>query len=391
MNTTLLRYTFIAAMATVSLAAGAQYYDFETIVDIPTTSVKNQSSSGTCWSFSAVSFFESEMMRMGKDSIDLSEMFIVNRCYAAKGEWAVRLHGMCNFGAGGEAHDATWVMKNYGMMPEEAYHGINYGFEKHNHMELDTVLSAFVKAVVSRPKLTTAWRPAYNAIIDTYLGAVPETFTYKGVKYTPRSFADEVVGLNPDDYVSLTSFTHHPFYEEFVLEVPDNWLMGKMYNVTLDELVEAADYALKHGYSLIWGADVSEQGFSHYDGVAVIPDTEPENMTESERARWEKLDYYDRQEYGLSEPVTEKVITQEMRQLAFDNYETTDDHGMHIVGMAKDQNGTIYYKVKNSWSTDNYYDGYIYASLAFYKYKTMDIMLHKDALPPALKAKLNIK
>lgn len=387
----LLRPFIICALSAITISAAAQGYKFKSIVNVPTTSVKNQNRSGTCWSFSAISFLESEMMRIGRDSVDLSEMFIVSKCYTAKGDWAVRMHGMCNFGAGGAAHDVPWVMKNFGLMPEEAFHGINYGFDNHDHLEMDTVLSAFIKAVISRPKLTTAWKPAYNAIIDTYLGAVPETFTYKGVEYTPRSFADKVVGLNPDDYISLTSFTHHPFYEEFILEVPDNWLMGKMYNVSLDELVEATDYALKHGYTVVWGADVSEDGFSFYDGVAVVPETEPDNMKDTELSRWENLDRYEREEYGLDQPVTEKVITQEMRQLAFDNYETTDDHGMHIVGIAKDQNGTLYYKVKNSWATDNPYDGYLYASMAFFRYKTMDIMLHKDALPANLKQKLNIK
>lgn len=389
---------FYAAMSAALLASGTavaqeqEGYEFTSVVDVPTTSVKDQHRSGTCWSFSAVSFLESEMMRMGKPSIDLSEMYIVNKCYEAKGDLAVRMHGKVNFAAGGAAHDVVWVMENFGLMPEEAYSGLNYGLDAHNHGEIDRVLEAFIKAVIGEERpLTTAWKPAYKAVIDAYLGAVPEKFTFEGKEYTASSFSKEVVGLNPADYVSLASFTHHPFYSKFILEVPDNWLWGEMYNVTIDELVEVTENALKNGYSVVWGADVSEPGFAYAKGVAVAPETKAESMEGTERARWEQLDRIGKAKYGHDAPVKEIEVTQEMRQEAFDNYETTDDHGMHIVGIAKDQNGTTYYKVKNSWNTDNAYDGYLYASKAYFMYKTMDIMVHKDAIPSALKKKLGIK
>lgn len=369
-------------------------YKFTHTIDIPTTSVKDQFRSGTCWSFSTVSFLESEMIRLGKDSIDLSDMYAVALCYRGKADRAVRLHTTCEFAAGGAAHDLLWVLKNYGMVPEEAYNGLNYGLTQHNHGELDRVAKGFIKALAGDPstkKLTTAWKKAFEGIMDAYLGELPTEFTFKGKKYTPRTFADQVVGLNPDDYVCLTSFTHHPFYEKFILEVQDNWLNGEVYNVTLEDLMRITDNALKTGYSIAWGSDVSEAGFSYNNGVAIVPETNVDNLEGTELSRWQKLSRNDRQQYGLKSPVKEKVITQEMRQEAFDNYETTDDHGMHIVGMATDQNGTEYYIVKNSWNVGNPYKGYLYVSKAFYAYKTMDIMIHKNAVPSDLKKKLGIK
>lgn len=392
----------VAALAAASiLGANAQDtekkddgYKFTHTIDIPTTSVKDQFRSGTCWSFSTISFLESEMIRQGKDSIDLSDMYAVALCYRAKAERAVRLHTKCEFAAGGAAHDLLWVLKNYGMVPEEAYKGLNYGLNQHNHSELDRVTKGFIDALASDPKtktITPAWKKAFAGIVDAYLGELPTEFTFNGKKYTPRTFADNVVGLNPDDYVCLTSFTHHPFYEQFILEVQDNWLNGKVYNVPLEDLMRITDNALKNGYSVAWGADVSENGFSYYNGVAVVPETNVDNLEGTELSRWQKLSKNDRQQYGLKSPAKEKTITQEMRQEAFDNYETTDDHGMHIVGMAKDQNGTEYYVTKNSWNVGNPYKGYLYVSKAFYAYKTMDIMIHKNAIPSDLKKKLGIK
>ncbi len=395
-------YTTAAVLlAALALPAAAQDtetkkpegYQFKTLIDLPTTSVKDQYRSGTCWSFSTLSFLESEMMRMGRKEVDLSEMFVVNVCYKAKADLAVRMHGEVNFAGGGAAHDILWAYRNFGMMPEEVYSGKQYGEDGHVHAELDNVLSSFVDAVIENKgrRLTTAWKPAFDAVVDAYLGAVPEKFTVDGNEYTPRTYADKVVGINPDDYVSITSFTHHPFYTQFMLEVPDNWLFGTMYNLPLDEMMAVVDNALANGYTIAWGADVSEQGFSFAKGVAVMPETNEKEMNGSERSRWEKLDKSERRQYGLDAPVTEVAVTQELRQKAFDNYETTDDHGMHIVGTAEDQNGTKYYKVKNSWNTDNVYDGYLYASEAFLRYKTLDILVHKDALPKDIRKKLGIR
>lgn len=368
-------------------------YKFESVIKIPTTSVKDQNKSGTCWSFSTVSFLESEMLRMGKPEVDLSEMFIVNKCYAAKADLAVRMHGTSNFGAGGAAHDVLWVLKNYGIVPESAYAGIEYGEDGHVHSELDEILDSYVNAVVANKgkHLTSAWKKGYQSVLDAYLGVIPEKFSVDGKEYTPETYAKNVVGLNADDYVSITSYTHHPFYSEFILEVPDNWLWGKMYNLPLDEMMSVVNNALENGYTIAWGADVSEPGFAYSKGIAIMPETNEKEMNGTERSRWEKLDKKEKKTFGLDAPVKEITVTQELRQKAFDNYETTDDHGMHIIGTAKDQNNTKYYLVKNSWNTDNEYDGYLYVSESFMKYKTMDILIHKDAIPKDIKKKLGIK
>ena len=367
-------------------------YNFTTKKLLATTSVKNQYRSGTCWSFSAISFLESEMMRIGRASIDLSDMYSVALCYLEKGDKAVRMHGTCNFGSGGAAHDVMWVLKNYGMVPESVYRGLEYGVDKHNHSELDALLKSFIGTIAKEnsKRVYSAWKKAYRGIVEAYLGELPEKFTFQGKQYTPRTFADNVVGLNADDYISFTSYTHHPFYESFVLEIPDNWLNEKFYNVPLDEMIKITDYAIENGYTVVWGADVSEDSFSFYDGVAVMPETDAKNLTGTDLARWNRMSNYDRKNIGLSEPVKEKEITQEMRQEAFDNYETTDDHGMHIVGTAVDQNGTEYYIIKNSWDSDNVYGGYMYISKAFFAYKTMDIMLHKDGVPKDIKTKIKL-
>ena len=370
-------------------------YKFETLVDLPATSVKDQYRSGTCWSFSAVSFLESEMMRLGKDPVNISEMFIVRHCYSDKAEKYVRLHGNLNFGPGGAFHDVLYVLKNYGAMPEVAFNGLNYGEEKHVHGEMDEVLKKYVDGVIENKnrKISTAWHKGFDGILDAYLGGVPETFDFEGEAYTPRQFADQVIGLNPDNYIEVSSFTHHPFYEPFIIEVPDNWLWGEVYNVKLDEMMNIINTSLQEGYTVGWATDVSEKGFSHRNGVAIVPEEDIEDMDDTERARWEKMTKAERQKelYSFDGPVKEKVITQDIRQKGFDNYKTTDDHGMHIVGMVKDQNGTIYYKVKNSWNTDNKYDGYLYASESFVRYKTISIMINKAVLSKNLKKKLDIK
>ncbi len=370
-------------------------YQFETVYDLETTSVKNQYKSGTCWSFSGESFLETEMIRAGKEPVDLSEMFVVRNCYSDKAIKYVRLHGSLNFGPGGSFEDIVYSFRNYGLVPEQVYGGLNYGEGKHVHGEMDELLKNYVDGVIKNPnkKLSSSWHKGFEGILDAYLGAYPETFIYEGKEYTPKSFAEERVGLNPDDYILLTSFSHHPYYSKFIFEVPDNWVWGEVYNVQLDELTEVINNALANGYSVGWASDVSEKGFSFRNGVAVVPETDLESMDGSERSRWEKMDKADREKamYSFNGPVTEKVITPEMRQEQFDNYLSTDDHGMHITGMAKDQNGTIYYKVKNSWDVNNVYEGYLYASEAFVKLKTMNILINKNALPKAIKKELGIK
>ncbi len=370
-------------------------YKFETIYDLEATSVKNQFRSGTCWSFSGLSFLESEMIKAGKESTDLSEMFVVRNCYSDKATKYVRLHGSLNFGSGGSFADILYSWENYGLVPEEAYLGLEYGEEKHVHGELDVLLKAYVDAVLTNKnkKLSTVWHKGFNGILDAYLGVYPETFNYKGKDYTPETFAKDYTGLNPEDYIIVTSFSHHPYYSKFIFEVPDNWVWGEVYNVTLDDLKEIMNSSLEQGHTFAWASDVSERGFSFKKGVAIVPENDIEEMSDSERSKWEALSAADRNKlmYSFDGPVTEKVITPELRQELFDNYLSTDDHGMHVTGMVKDQNGTVYYKVKNSWDTNNIYDGYFYASESFVLLKTMNIMINKNVLPKDIKKKIGVK
>ena len=371
-------------------------YQFTPVIEIPATSIKDQNRSGTCWSFSSLSFLESELLRMGKPEMDLSEMFVVSKCYSAKADKYVRMHGNTNFGSGGAFHDAIWVLKTYGMVPEEAFDGLQIGEDKPVHNEMDEVLKDYIDGVIKNKnkKLTPVWYDAFNAILDKYLGEIPEKFTYKGTEYTPLSFARNYMGLNPDDYIEIGSYTHHPFYEKFSIEVPDNWMWDQIYNVPLNELTEIIDNALANGYTIAWGADVSDKGFqSKNKGVAVIPDMDITEMSDSEISKWEDMSEKEQQDalYKLDKPGKEKNITQEMRQIDFDNYSSTDDHGMHIIGTAKDQNGTVYYKIKNSWGDYNDFDGYFYASKPYVELRTIDIMINKNALPKSIAKKLGIK
>ncbi|MGV8828703.1 MAG: aminopeptidase C [Breznakibacter sp.] len=368
-------------------------YQFQTVVDLPATPVKDQFRSGTCWSFSGISFLESEMLRIGKKPVDLSEMFVVRHCYADKAQRYVRLHGSLNFGGGGAFHDVIYVMSKYGMVPESVYAGLNYGETGHVHGESDEVLKSYVDGVVknSNKKLTTAWFEGFNGILDAYFGKLPASFDVDGKSFTPQSYVKEVMGLNADDYVQLSSYTHHPFYSTFAIEVPDNWLWGHVYNLPLDELIQVMDYSLNEGYTIGWATDVSEKGFSHKNGVAIVPVTDEKEMSGSERSKWESMSKEQKQSYGFDGSVQELNVTPEIRQQAYDNYLTTDDHGMHITGMVKDQNGSIYYKVKNSWNVDSKYEGYLYASVPFVRYKTMSIMVHKNAIPKEIRKKLGMK
>lgn len=390
-------FVFIASMALIFNVAAQEEekkgFQFEDKILIETTDVKSQYRSGTCWSYSTLAFMESEMIRMGKEPVDLSEMYVVRMVYELKAKRYVRMHGNMNFGGGGAINDNFIALEKFGMMPEEAYPGLEYGTEMHTHGELDNVLKEYLDAVIEKknPTLSTAWFRGYKAILDAYLGEVPEKFEYKGKTYTPKSFGREVVGLDSDDYLMFSSYTHHTFYEQFIIEVPDNWSWGMVWNIKMNEMIDVFDHALKNGYSIAWASDVSEKGFSWSNGVAIIPDEELKDMSGTEKEKWEKLTAKEKRQamFSFDGPVPEKNITQELRQQGFDNYSTTDDHGMQIVGIAYDQDGNKYYKVKNSWGNSNHiYEGFFYASEAFVKYKTMSFMVHQDGVPDDIRKKL---
>jgi aminopeptidase C len=368
-------------------------FRFTTVKEVPITSVKNQSSTGTCWCFSGLGLIEAELLRMGKGEFDLSEMFIVHKNYEDKARKYIRMHGEINFSEGGAFSDVLEAIKDYGIVPEELQPGLNYGDTVHRHGELASVLQAYVNAILKNQnkKLSTAWHKGFTGVVDAYLGACPETFTYNGKQYTPASFA-QYLGVHPDDYVSITSFTHHPFYTSFPLEIPDNWRWTSSYNVPLNEMMQIIDTAIDKGYSVGWASDVSEKGFNR-KGIAVVPNVDAKEGPGSDQAHWLGLTQADRDSLltNLTAPVPEKNITQAMRQEGFDNYETTDDHGMLIYGIAEDQNGSNYYMVKNSWGTNNPYKGVWYASVPFVQYKTISIVVHKDVLSKELKNKLGIK
>ena len=368
-------------------------FKFTTIKENKITSVKNQASSGTCWSFSALGFFEAELLRMGKPKVDLSEMFVVHHSYTDKADKYVRMNGTNNFAGGGSFSDVVYVLKNYGIVPESIMSGLNYGEDKHRHGELDALTASYVKVIVSNPnkKLSTAWKNGFEGVLDAYLGACPKEFTVDGKKFTPLTY-EQSLGLNLDDYVSLTSFTHHPFYTKFVIEIPDNWRWEESYNLPLDEFARVFDYAVDNGYSIAWGSDVSEKGFSK-KGIAVNPETKVENMPGSDQAHWLGISDKDREEkiYKNLKPQPEVKVTQEIRQASFDNYQTTDDHGMVIFGTAKDQTGTKYYLVKNSWGTDSKYKGIWYASESYVLHKTINILVNKNAIPKDILKKLGLK
>ncbi len=367
---------------------------FTTVKTNPITSIKNQNRSGTCWAYSSLGFFEAELLRLGKGEYNLCEMYLAHKTYEDRAKASVRLHGDISFTEGGSFYDAVYCMRNYGMIPEEAMPlpGTLYGDTLANFTEMWPVADGIVKGINEgkQKKLSPAWFKALNAILDTYLGETPAEFTYNGKKYTPKSF-QESLGLNMDDYISLTSFTHHPFYEQFIIEVQDNWRWGQSYNLPIDEFMAVMDNAVNNGYTFAWGADVSETGFTR-DGIAVCPDADHgADITGSDMARWTGMTYMEKRKELTSRPLPEITVTQEMRQEAYDNWETTDDHGMLIYGLAKDQNGKEYFMVKNSWGNAGKYDGVWYASKTFVKYKTLNILVHKDAIPKDIRKKLGIK
>ena len=370
---------------------------FTVVKENPITSIKNQNRAGTCWCYSSLAFIESELLRMGKGEYDFSEMFLVHNTYLDRADKAVRTHGDVSFAQGGSFYDVIYGMEAFGLVPEaEMRPGVMYGMTLSNHNELTAVSDAVVAAIAkgrlrnlqSSPDGEMLWKKAIEAIHDIYLGERPEKFTYNGVEYTPKSFYDSL-GLNASDYVSLTSYTHHPFYTSFALEIPDNWRWAQSYNLPIDELMEVFDYAIMNGYTIAWGSDVSEDGFTR-EGTAILPDVEKAatELDGSDMAKWLKMTEAERKSKPMA--VEQKWVSQQERQLAYDNRETTDDHGMQIYGIAKDQKGTEYYMVKNSWGEAGTYKGLWYASKAFVRYKTMNIIVHKDAIPAQIREKLGL-
>lgn len=370
-------------------------YQFEMVKAIKTTPVKDQQRTGTCWSYATTSFLETELIRMGKPEIILSPMFFVRHTYTNRIDRYVRFHGTNNFGQGGQAHNVMDVIRLHGIVPEQFFSGINYGEDQHVHSELESILQGMVEAVVKNRnrKLSTAWQPAIESVLDTYFGDSPKEFNYGGKSYTPQTFA-KLLGINPDDYIELTSYSHHPFYQAVVLEIPDNWAHKSYYNLPIDELMEIINHAIDNGFSVAWDGDVSEKGFAHRKGVAVLPQINIKEMSDSEQARWADVpkDKLADELFSFNSIVPEITVTQQTRQETFDNFKTTDDHLMHIVGISKDQNGSKYYYTKNSWGSSNHiYDGYLHMSEPYVRKKTVAIMVHKDALPNAIAKKLGIK
>lgn len=355
-------------------------FKFTPQIDLERTSVKAQGSSGTCWSYATNSFLESEMIRMGKEPVEIAQIYSARRVYTEKADAYVRMHGAVAWGDGGSCHDVINMFAKYGAMPQTAYTGLNYGTTKNKFAEMQEVLKAMLDAWVKNPngKLSPNWKQALEAVMDTYLGKVPETFTWKGKSYTPKSFGEEVVGINPDNYVELSSFSDKPYYKKTTLMVPDNWSFDKVYNVKMNDLTDIIDYALSKGFTISWATDVSEKSFSWKNGVAFVAEKEYDDMSDEEKKEM------------FNGPKPERIITPEMRQQAFDNYSTTDDHGMHIVGTAIDQNGREYYVVKNSWGTTNDYKGYLHVSKAYVQFKTTALLLHKRGVPPELRTKLGL-
>ena len=393
-----MRKLTILTIAIVSCLGGFAQKDttgfvFTTVKENKITSVKNQNRSSTCWAYSALGFLEAELLRLNKGDHDFSEMFVVYHTMLDRAVNYVRLHGDASFSPGGSFYDVLYCWRHYGIVPDNVMPaGVMYGDTLANHSDLDAAAKAYVDVIAksTASKISPLWRRPLEAIYETYLGKLPQEFTYKGKKYTPRSFADSF-GLNMNDYISLTSYSHHPFYEAFAIEIQDNWRGAKSYNLPIDELMQVMRNAVNTGYTIAWGSDVSEEGFTR-NGIAVMPDVKKgAELTGSDMAHWLGLSKADRRAELTSRPLPEITVTQQMRQEAYDNWETTDDHGMLIYGLAKDQNGKQYFMVKNSWGQAGKYKGFWYASEAFVAYKTMNIVVHKNAIPKEILKKLNIK
>jgi len=381
-----------AQKAKKQAAAEPEGYKFTSVVTLPATPVKNQSATGTCWCFATTSFMESELLRMGKGEYDLSEMFVVRKTYENRILDNYLRQGKGNLGEGSLSPSWLRVFSEDGLMPQEAYTGISYDSPIHNHRELQAYIDAVTAVPIKMKRLSKESDEVTGAILDIYMGEVPATFTYKGQSYTPKTFAASL-GLNMNDYIHITSFTHFPFYTQGLLEVPDNWEMNRFYNVPLDEMIRIMDNALNSGYTVNWDGDVSERGFSHANGVAINPDLAKMDLSAmTDRARFEAMQSSGGQIPGLFEkPVPEIDVTQEVRQKGYETFVTSDDHLMHLTGIVKDQNGTKYYITKNSWGTDrNPHGGYLNMSESYVRAKTIFIMVHKDAIPADIKSKLGI-
>lgn len=369
-------------------------YEFTKVYHLDATPVENQGYTGTCWSFSALSFFESELIRMGNKQPDLlSEMWIVRKAYEAKADRYIRMDGKINFGEGGAFHDIPYIIKRNGIVPTEVYSGLTGGKTTFNHEELYGVLNSFMETILKQVQkgqgIGTEWKKAFSSILDVYLGPDVTNFTYKGKSYTPQSYAASL-GFNMDNYVSITSFSNDPFWASCEIAIPDNWAWGDSYNVPVEDMVSIVETALKNGYTLAWGADVSEKGFNFRQGIALVPEDPATIQTKGRDNKNFNDAGAERVSNAFMEPVKELTVTQEMRQKGYDEKMTTDDHGMHIVGMYKDQKGTRFFLVKNSWGTDNLPQGYLYVSEHYFRLKTINVYLHKDALSKDLRSKLKI-
>ena len=376
--------------ATGAFAQNAAEYEFTTIKELPVTSIKNQANSGTCWCFSALSFVESEIIRTKGVEVDLSEMFVVGKSYRDRAVKFVRLDGHLNFAAGSSFGDVFHVIEDYGIVSQESMPGLNYGTDKPLHNELDKTLKAYVDVIASNPnrKLSTAWLNGFEGIVAAYLGEYPETFSVEGKEYTPEQYRD-ALGIDVNDYINLTSFTHHPFYSQFVIEVPDNWRWDTAYNLPIEELMEVAYEAIEKGYTFAWGSCLPRGKFTR-DGLATMPVEQKKAGAGSDQERWVGKSAEEKAEAKAELP-EEITVTQEMRQDGYDRKTITDDHGMHIYGLAKDQNGNKFFMVKNSWGETGKYNGVWYASDAFVRLNTLNIVVHKDALSKDIKKKLGIK
>jgi len=371
-----MRRTVITASLSLLVALGYsqnihQDYTITDQTSISCTPIISQGKTGTCWSFSTTSFIESEITRLGKGSVDLSELYQVRNTYLDKAQNYILRQGTAQFSEGALAHDVMNSVRKYGIIPQKSYTGFSISQEKkYNHQKLIKLLKGMVDNAVEYKILSKNWWKSYNAILDIYIGKKPESFTHNGKKYTPIQFAKEL-GIDPDNYITLTSFTHHPMYSSFILEIPDNFSNGTYHNITLSEFQEVVDTALKQGYTISWDGDVGEVGFSRKNGLAILTDKKERKNV-------------------FSEYQIEKKVTQESRQREFENYNTTDDHLMHIVGKGVDQKGKSYYKIKNSWGTGGAQNGYVYMSEAYFRMKTVSILIHKDGIPKNIKDKLSL-
>ncbi|MEN9510796.1 MAG: peptidase bleomycin hydrolase [Bacteroidota bacterium] len=385
-------FTALQAQDTLRNKAGSRYL-FTRKADLQATTVRNQCQTSTCWSFSTISFLESELLRQGKGVHNLSEMFVVRHAYFEKAIMYLRMDGDHRLDEGGEAHDVPMIIKKYGIVPEEAYRGLAYkssaSDSTHNHAELRAAIKALVdayKPFAAAGKLSPAWLQALNGLLDAYLGKLPETFTYGGKTYTARTFADGL-GLKMDDYVFLTSFTHQPFYKPFVLEIPDNWSLQSAWNLPLNEFTELAFRSLDMGYSFAWAADVSEKSFSFKDGMAILPVHDSFVKTKGEPVKFQQGLSIS----GFDQACPELNVDEALRQHYYDYKLTTDDHGMQMTGWYTTPDGKRWFKMRNSWGTGNYLHGYQMVSEAYFKGKTISIMVHQDVLGKKLAEKLNLR